>query len=178
LVRTDEPVALPAAWSQVKALLSDDQVRFVTVEDGVSDYALRCGADLDDEDDQDGGGAGNDDSAAWYYYSLGYHHRIGHSCEPGFLGRRTRHPPAGRERVFDRFTRLDDARSRDAGGAGLGLAIALSIATRHGGSIHVAESTPGALLTVRLPAAVPAHHHGDPDQGDRGPCAPAHPPAG
>jgi hypothetical protein len=93
LVRTDEPVALPAAWSQVKALLSDDQVRFVTVEDGVSDYALRCGADLDDEDDQDGGGAGNDDSAAWYYYSLGYHHRIGHSCEPGFLGRRTRHPP-------------------------------------------------------------------------------------
>jgi len=56
-----------------------------------------------------------------------------------------------REAVFDRFTRLDAARDRDAGGAGLGLAIARDIAMRHGGSLAVAGGPPGGHLLAELP---------------------------
>lgn len=63
--------------------------------------------------------------------------------------------PADRARVFERFTRLDDARSRDVGGAGLGLAIAARIVERHRGSIVVDEAPGGgARFTVRLPASL------------------------
>lgn len=56
------------------------------------------------------------------------------------------------ERVFERFTRLDDARTAADGGAGLGLAIARDIAERHGGTITVATgSSDGAGLVLRLP---------------------------
>ncbi|MEN8650865.1 HAMP domain-containing sensor histidine kinase [Streptomyces sp. 21So2-11] len=62
-------------------------------------------------------------------------------------------PAAERERVFERFVRLDDARSRDDGGAGLGLAIARDVALRHGGTLTVSEGERGgALFTLRLPA--------------------------
>ena len=55
--------------------------------------------------------------------------------------------------IFERFTRLDPARSRQQGGAGLGLAIAQAIARRHGGSISVQSSVgAGAKFSVRLPA--------------------------
>ncbi|MEU5695842.1 HAMP domain-containing sensor histidine kinase [Actinosynnema sp. NPDC020468] len=64
-------------------------------------------------------------------------------------------PAADRERVFERFTRLDDARTRDAGGSGLGLAIARDLAARHGGSLRVADTEGGAHLVARLPRAVP-----------------------
>ena len=60
-------------------------------------------------------------------------------------------PEQMRDRVFERFTRLDDARSRDAGGTGLGLAIVRDIVTQHGGSVRVEDGRPGARLVVELP---------------------------
>ena len=63
-------------------------------------------------------------------------------------------PGADRERVFDRFVRLDDARSRDAGGSGLGLAIAAEITAMHDGSISVTDAPGGgARFEVRLPSS-------------------------
>jgi len=57
-----------------------------------------------------------------------------------------------RDRIFERFTRLDDARTRDEGGAGLGLAVVRSIAERSGGTV-VADRSPlgGARFRVSLP---------------------------
>ncbi|WP_229758611.1 sensor histidine kinase [Peterkaempfera bronchialis] len=61
-------------------------------------------------------------------------------------------PEPDRQRVFERFTRLDDARARDDGGSGLGLAIVREIAARHGGSVRADTADGGgARLTVRLP---------------------------
>lgn len=62
--------------------------------------------------------------------------------------------PAGeRDRVFERFVRLDDARSRDAGGAGLGLALVRDVVTAHDGAVRIDDNHPGARLTITLPAA-------------------------
>lgn len=60
-------------------------------------------------------------------------------------------PAADRGRVFERFVRLDDARSRGAGGTGLGLAIVADIAAAHQGSIRVTDDGPGATFELRLP---------------------------
>lgn len=62
---------------------------------------------------------------------------------------------ADRAAIFERFSRLDEARSRDQGGAGLGLALVKAIATRHGGTVHVETSAAlgGASFVVRLPEA-------------------------
>ncbi len=58
------------------------------------------------------------------------------------------------QRVFERFTRLDEARSREAGGSGLGLAIVRDIVARHNGTVEVdVDNAPGARLIVRLPIA-------------------------
>ncbi|MEU1949376.1 HAMP domain-containing sensor histidine kinase [Streptomyces sp. NPDC059474] len=66
-------------------------------------------------------------------------------------------PEADRERVFERFTRLDDARARQDGGTGLGLAIANDIAHAHGGSLTVLTSPRGgARLLLCLPRTDPA----------------------
>ncbi|MEU6716768.1 HAMP domain-containing sensor histidine kinase [Nonomuraea sp. NPDC046802] len=63
-------------------------------------------------------------------------------------------PEADRERVFERFTRLDTARSREHGGTGLGLAIASDIVRSHSGTIAVLDSAHGgACFVVRLPLA-------------------------
>ncbi|MFF1897452.1 ATP-binding protein [Streptomyces sp. NPDC058206] len=62
-------------------------------------------------------------------------------------------PEPERERIFERFVRLDDARSRDEGGAGLGLAIARDVARRHEGTLTVTRSPEGgARFELRLPA--------------------------
>lgn len=66
-------------------------------------------------------------------------------------------PARDRDRVFDRFTRLDEGRARDAGGSGLGLAIVKEVVEAHHGHVTV-EASPdeptrgGALFTVVLPA--------------------------
>jgi signal transduction histidine kinase len=58
-------------------------------------------------------------------------------------------PVEDRERVFDRFTRLDESRDRDAGGAGLGLAIAREITNRHNATLTITDSPAGgACLTA------------------------------
>ena len=63
-------------------------------------------------------------------------------------------PAAERERIFERFVRLDEARARDAGGSGLGLAIVRAIAEAEGGSVRVEDSPlGGARFAVVLPAA-------------------------
>ena len=61
-------------------------------------------------------------------------------------------PEEDRSRIFERFVRLEDARSRDEGGAGLGLALVHAVATAHGGTVRVVESeSGGAQFEVRLP---------------------------
>jgi signal transduction histidine kinase len=62
--------------------------------------------------------------------------------------------PEHRHLVFERFTRLDEARSRDDGGFGLGLAIVQDIVTRHRGSIEIAsQDGGGARFVLTLPRA-------------------------
>ncbi|NJP81492.1 hypothetical protein HCK01_30055, partial [Streptomyces sp. AA8] len=63
--------------------------------------------------------------------------------------------PDDRQRVFERFTRLDDARTRATGGTGLGLAIAHHIATVHRGTLEITDSPRGARFTTTLPVADP-----------------------
>lgn len=60
---------------------------------------------------------------------------------------------ADRERVFERFTRLQEGRGRDAGGAGLGLAMVRAIVDRHGGTVTIeaSERLGGARFVVDLP---------------------------
>lgn len=63
-------------------------------------------------------------------------------------------PAADRERVFDRWLRLDEGRARDEGGAGLGLAIARSVARSHHGDVTLAEGPLGGVRAeLRVPAA-------------------------
>lgn len=64
-------------------------------------------------------------------------------------------PPEQTVAIFERFTRLDDARTRGTGGTGLGLAIARDIVERHGGTLRLDTThRPGARFEVRLPASV------------------------
>ncbi len=68
--------------------------------------------------------------------------------------------PEDRDRVFERFTRLDEGRARDAGGMGLGLALVKATVERHRGTVTIDESPlGGARFIVELPAALAS----DPD---------------
>ncbi|GAB7072044.1 HAMP domain-containing histidine kinase [Mycobacterium hodleri] len=67
-------------------------------------------------------------------------------------------PEAERARVFDRFVRLDTDRSRRGGGSGLGLAIVSEVVAAHDGCVTISDRPDGgALFTVCLPLASPAH---------------------
>ena len=59
-----------------------------------------------------------------------------------------------KQKIFDRFFRVDKARSRSQGGLGLGLSLALAIVRQHGGSIKVIDNKPrGTIMYVKLPTA-------------------------
>jgi signal transduction histidine kinase len=63
-------------------------------------------------------------------------------------------PASERERVFERFYRMDKSRAQDSGGRGLGLSIAYEIVKAHGGDIHIEDSPlGGASFVVTLPTA-------------------------
>jgi len=61
-----------------------------------------------------------------------------------------------RERIFDRFVRLDTHRGDSQGGAGLGLPIVRQLAEAHGGSVYVADAAVGASFVVRIPVTPPS----------------------
>ncbi|MDL5159902.1 sensor histidine kinase [Actinomycetospora termitidis] len=64
---------------------------------------------------------------------------------------------ADRERIFDRLVRLDEARARDAGGAGLGLSIARALARAHGGDVVYRAADTGSDLVVTLGSENSSH---------------------
>lgn len=73
-------------------------------------------------------------------------------------------PARDLDRVFERFYRVDKARSRETGGTGLGLAIVRHVATNHGGDVRVSsQEGEGSTFVLRLPASlvVPADHRAD-----------------
>lgn len=60
--------------------------------------------------------------------------------------------PEDRARIFERFVRADESRTRASGGSGLGLAIVHDIARAHGGAIDVVDAHPGARFVLRIPS--------------------------
>jgi signal transduction histidine kinase len=62
-------------------------------------------------------------------------------------------PPESRERVFERFIRLDDDRNRAQGGTGLGLALVKEIATAHAGTVGIDDTSAGARFSLTMPLA-------------------------
>jgi signal transduction histidine kinase len=74
-------------------------------------------------------------------------------------------PVGERERIFERFVRLDSARAHHEAGAGLGLSIVREIVRAHGGKVWVEDAEPGARFVVQLPvidSAEPAPGTADP----------------
>lgn len=93
------------------------------------------------------------ETGPWVYLSV---------CDDG-PGIDTEH----RERIFERFARLQEGRSRDLGGTGLGLALSRRIVEHHGGRIHVEDAAGGgACFVVSLPAPAWTGRSDDDDIGD------------
>ncbi len=66
-------------------------------------------------------------------------------------------PAEEQDRVFERFYRVDPARSRETGGTGLGLSIVKHVAADHGGDVQVwSQPGRGSTFTLRLPKAASA----------------------
>jgi two-component system sensor histidine kinase SenX3 len=76
-------------------------------------------------------------------------------------------PAAEHGRIFERFYRVDKARSRDTGGTGLGLAIVRHVATNHGGEVLVSsQEGEGSTFVLRLPLAASGTKDGSVEHGD------------
>ena len=70
--------------------------------------------------------------------------------------------PDQRDIVFQRFTRLEASRRKDAGGTGLGLPIARQIAESHGGTLTIEDSARGARFVLRIPGSAARHEEDRP----------------
>jgi two-component system sensor histidine kinase SenX3 len=77
-------------------------------------------------------------------------------------------PARDLDRVFERFYRVDKARSRETGGTGLGLSIVRHVATNHGGDVLVSsQEGEGSTFVLRLPASLVVEPRPIPDRSDR-----------
>jgi len=79
--------------------------------------------------------------------------RTDHSVEISVADQGVGIPARDIDRIFERFYRVDRARSRETGGTGLGLAIVRHVATNHGGTVSVrSHEGAGSTFTIRIPA--------------------------
>jgi signal transduction histidine kinase len=72
-------------------------------------------------------------------------------------------PGPDRERIFERFVRLDESRAQESGGSGLGLAIAAGIMAAHHGTVRATETPDGnCRFELAFPPATPGEAHSPP----------------
>jgi two-component system, OmpR family, sensor histidine kinase SenX3 len=89
--------------------------------------------------------------------------RVGETVEIAVTDQGSGIPVGEQERIFERFYRVDAARSRATGGTGLGLAIVKHVCANHGGDVTVwSQEGRGSTFTMRLPAAVPTSRQKNP----------------
>jgi signal transduction histidine kinase len=106
---------------------------------------------------------------AQVWFALGYHgDRVVVTVDDDGAGI----PEADRERVLERFVRLDEGRARDVGGSGLGLAIVRELVVAHGGEIRIGESPHGgARVQLLFPASTDPGDQPVAEDEDMGPVS-------